>query len=283
MTTTNPEHQGGEGVIDTTLPAGTVRIAQITDTHLYADTERRLLGLNTLECLRRVIDLVEATAWPIDMVLATGDLVHDASPTGYELASREFSRLHVPVYALPGNHDIPQVMLDNLGINGMSMPRVVDTEHWRLIMLDSVLPDEEGGHLAESELDHLKQALDAAQDKHTLVCLHHQPLPVGSRWIDTMALDNGEAFFDLLAPCPQVRGVLWGHIHQEYDQVRNGVRLLASPSTCVQFSIGVDDFQVGEEPPGCRLLALLPDGSIRTEILRLDSYPNGIDLDSGGY
>jgi len=282
MTTKNPDDQGGEGVIDATLPPGTLRIAQITDTHLYADTERRLLGLNTLECLRQVIELVEETAWPIDMVLATGDLVHDATPAGYELASSEFARLQVPVYALPGNHDIPDVMLENLGNNGMTMPGVVDTEYWRLIMLDSVIPDAEGGHLTDNELAHLEQAL-AQQHKHTLVCLHHQPLPVGSRWLDTMALDNGDAFFELLAPYPQVRGVLWGHIHQEYDQIHNGLRLLASPSTCVQFSIGVDDFQVDERPPGCRLLALLPDGSIRTEVLRLDRYPNGIDLNSGGY
>jgi len=282
MTSTDPDDQEVGGVTKATLPAGTLRIAQITDTHLYADTERRLLGLNTLDCLRQVIGLVQATAWPIDMVLATGDLVHDASPAGYELASREFANLHVPVYALPGNHDIPAVMLDSLSSNGMTMPGVVDTAHWRLVMLDSVIPNAEGGHLSDHELAHLEQAL-SQQDKHTLVCLHHQPLPVGSRWIDTMALDNGDAFFDILARHPQVRGVLWGHIHQEYDQTRNGLRLLASPSTCVQFSHAADDFRVDEKPPGCRLLALLPDGSIHTEVLRLERYPNGIDLDSGGY
>ncbi len=282
MAKDNPASQGGEGVIDAALPPGTLRIAQITDTHLYADTERRLLGLNTLDCLRQVIERVQLTNWPLDMVLATGDLVHDASPAGYLLASREFAHLNVPVYALPGNHDIPAVMLDSLGHNGMSMPGVIDTEHWRLIMLDSVIPNAEGGHLSDNELAHLEQAL-AQQDRNTLVCLHHQPLPVGSRWLDTMALDNGEAFFERLAPHPHVRGVLWGHIHQEYDQTRNGLRLLASPSTCVQFGIGTDDFQVDTRPPGCRLLALLPDGSIRTEVLRLDRYPSGIDLDSGGY
>lgn len=282
MTTKDPASQEGRGVLGIDLPAGTLRIAQITDTHLYADTERRLLGLNTLECMRQVIDLVQASGWPLDMVLATGDLVHDASPAGYHLASVEFSRLGVPVYCLPGNHDIPQVMLDSLGSNGMSMPDQVDTEHWRLVMLDSVIPDAEGGHLAEKELAHLRRAL-TEQDKHTLVCLHHQPLPVGSRWIDTMALDNGDAFFDIIDRHDHVRGVLWGHIHQVYEGMRKQVQLLASPSTCVQFSVGMDNFQVDEQPPGCRLLALLPDGSIRSEVLRLDAYPDGIDLNSGGY
>jgi len=173
-------------------------------------------------------------------------------------------------------------MLDSLGRNGMSMPEQIDAGHWRLVMLDSVIADEEGGHLAEKELQRLQQSLQA-ENKHTLVCLHHQPLPVGSAWIDTMALDNGDAFFDIIDRHDHVQGVLWGHIHQVFEGMHKQVRLMASPSTCVQFSVGVDDFQVDEQAPGCRLLALLPDGSIRSEVLRLAAYPDGIDLNSGGY
>ena len=40
---------------------------------------------------------------------------------------------------------------------------------------------------------------------------------------------------DLLAHHPQVRGVLCGHVHQEYDALHQGVRFLATPSTCIQF------------------------------------------------
>ena len=63
----------------------------------------------------------------------------------------------------------------------------------------------------------------------------------------------------------------------------NLARLLASPSTCVQFAPGVDDFQVDLSPPGYRHLALLPDGAIHTRVSRLAAYPEGLDLASAGY
>jgi Icc protein len=58
---------------------------------------------------------------------------------------------------------------------------------------------------------------------------------------------------------------------------------MASPSTCVQFAPRTEDFQVDEEPPGFRLLALLPDGSIRSEVVRTQEMPQGLELASSGY
>ena len=40
---------------------------------------------------------------------------------------------------------------------------------------------------------------------------------------------DADAFFGILDRYHGVKGVLWGHVHQEIDRLRNGVRLLASP------------------------------------------------------
>lgn len=264
------------------LPAGTLHLVQITDTHLYADPDRRLLGLSTLECLREVTSLVRRSNPQPDLILATGDLVHDATPAAYRLAADEFRSLGVPILSLPGNHDIPEVMCDTLEAHGVSCSNELLLGDWQILMLNSVIPNEEGGHLAPAELERLENQLQRGKG-HVLVCLHHQPVKVGSAWIDTMALDNADAFFAILDACPRVRGVLWGHIHQDFEQERNGVQLIASPSTCVQFTPNVDDFQVDTVPPGYRSLALLPDGRIVTEVKRLDAYPEGLDLASSGY
>lgn len=264
------------------MPAGTLNLIQITDTHLYADPERRLLGLSTLESLRQVLDQVRIEHAPPDLVLATGDLVHDASAAGYRRAAEELRTLGAPVFGLPGNHDIPDAMCTHLEAHGVSCAGELRLGGWQILLLDSVIPGEEGGRLAPNELARLEKALREG-DGHVLVCLHHQPVKVGSAWIDTMALENSDAFFELIDACPRVRGVLWGHIHQEFDQQRGDVRLLASPSTCVQFTPGVDDFQVDMSPPGYRHLALLPDGRIHTRVSRLAAYPEGLDLASVGY
>lgn len=278
ITGTSPD----SGLRESAFPAGTLRVLQITDTHLFADPVSTLLGVNTLESFRGVLKHFRDYHWPLDLMLATGDLVHDASPQGYALIAETLAGFDVPVYCLPGNHDIPAVMHEHLRADGVSTAIVNDFGGWRFVMLDSVIADEEGGHLAESQLQALDAAL-ASTDHHVLVCMHHQPVPVGSAWIDTMTLDNPDPLFEILDRYEHVRGVLWGHIHQTFEAKRNGVRMMASPSTCVQFTPCSDAFQVDEEPPGFRLLALLPDGTIRSEVVRIDDMPVGVELASAGY
>jgi Icc protein len=67
-----------------------------------------------------------------------------------------------------------------------------------------------------------------------------------------------------------VRGIVWGHVHQALEGERAGVRLLATPSTCAQFAPGLDDFAIDSRPPAYRMLELLPDGSIVTEVVWVD-------------
>lgn len=264
------------------FPDGTLRVLQLTDTHLYSNPIGSLLGMNTLDSFQRVIQHFHAHHWPVDLLLATGDLVHDASPEGYARMGEILSSFEVPVFCLPGNHDVPSVMHRHLGTRQVHTDTVADHGNWRFVMLDSVIPGEEGGRLDREQLSQLEQAL-ASTDRHVLVCMHHQPIKVGSNWIDTMAIDNPGPLFEIIDRHEHVRGILWGHVHQTFEAQHDGVRLMASPSTCVQFTPKVDEFQVDEEPPGFRLLALLPDGSIRSEVVRLDKMPQGLELASSGY
>jgi len=265
-----------------TFPAGTLRVLQLTDTHLYANPVGTLLGVNTLDSFRQVIQRFRDHHWPLDLLLATGDLVHDASPRGYALMGEILSGFGVPVFCLPGNHDAPEVMRTHLRAERVHTSTVVDHGGWRFVMLDSVIPGEEGGRLAPDQLEQLEDAL-ASTKRHTLVCMHHQPVDVGSAWIDTMAIENPAPLFDIIDRHDNVRGILWGHVHQTFEARRGPVRLMASPSTCVQFTPRHDTFQVDEEPPGFRLLALLPDGGIRSEVVRVEEMPQGVELASSGY
>jgi len=264
------------------FPPGTLKVLQITDTHLYAEPESRLLGINTLDSFRSVIEEFRQTGWPVDLVLATGDLVHDASPSGYRQLAEMLDAFGLPVYCLPGNHDQPQIMREYLVSSHVTTPQVVDRGNWRIVLLDSVIVGEVGGHLEDAQLTLLREALRDS-DKPTLVTLHHQPVAVGSQWIDSMGLDNGDALLRIVDQAPQVRGVLWGHVHQTYDDMRGHIRLMASPSTCVQFAPNSDDFALDEQQPGFRLLALTPDGKVHSQVLRTLDMPLGLDLASSGY
>ncbi len=276
------DHASDADLRDQVLPPGTLRVLQLTDTHLYADPNGTLLGVNTHDSFQQVIAHFRDQHWPLDVLLATGDLVHDASPTGYAELKATLGGFEVPVFCLPGNHDDPPVMRAHLPGGAVVTDTVCDFGNWRFIMLDSVIPGEEGGRLSAAELGRLRDAL-AGNDRHTLVCMHHQAVAVGSAWIDTMAIENPDELFEVIDAADQVRGMLWGHIHQTFEHRRNDVRLMGSPSTCVQFAPRSTTFQVDEEPPGFRLMALLPNGEIRSEVVRIDATPNGLELASSGY
>ncbi len=259
-----------------------LRIAQITDMHLYADPDGQLLGLNTRRSLELVIDLMLSTRKP-DLVVASGDLTHDASPQAYLQVRKSFKRIQAPVYCLPGNHDEAQALRACMNDDCFHSVRSECVGGWQLLFLDSTVAGSEGGHLREDELSELDTALSSLPDLPALVWLHHQPVRIGSQWLDTMAIDNPQPFFEIIDKHPQVRAIIWGHVHQTFEQKRNDVHLLAAPSTCVQFLPESEIFSVDLIPPGYRWLELHPDGTLRTEVERLQQIPGTIDLTARGY
>jgi Icc protein len=260
-----------------------LRLLQFTDTHLLADRQGRLLGLNTHESLKCVLDLSQKNHRQPDLVLVTGDLVHDGSDSGYAHLQEYFRTFDVPVLLLAGNHDEARQLRDTTSSGPARLAKQIERGGWQIVLLDSSIPGNDGGRLAAAELALLDKQLSAAPALPALVCLHHQPVPMGSRWLDTMVLENAGEFFAVLDRHPQVRGVLWGHVHQEYDDMRNGVRLLATPSTCFQFKPHSIDFALDATAPGYRWLDLHPDGRIDSGVCRLARVSTHLDMQSSGY
>ena len=259
------------------------RLLQITDPHLFADPEGTLLGQRTRLTLEEVLRLTQGHPVTATRVLLTGDLAQDASPAAYTYLAERFAQLGLTCHALPGNHDQWEAM--RLGLRGgpIDLTPLIALDPWRLVLLDSSLAGSESGHLAGDQLALLEGALAAHPHAPTLVCLHHQPLPLGSAWLDEMVLDNADDFFAIVDRYPQVRAIVFGHVHQEYVGERNGMMLLAAPSTCIQFLPGSEDFALDPLTPGYRWLDLHADGRITTGIERIAAYPDPLDLDSEGY
>lgn len=207
-----------------------------------------------------------------DALLLTGDLVQD-DPGGYVLLHATFESSQVPVYCLPGNHDIPEAMNATLDGAPFQVGGQFIAAGWLVVMLDTWKVNSAGGLLGERQLADLESLLTHYPDLHVLLCLHHHPLPIESRWLDKVGLEDAAAFLTLIARFPQVRGVLWGHVHQSLDRFLNGVRFMASPATCAQFLPRSADFALDRRPPGYRVLELLEDGSIATEVVWVESTP----------
>jgi 3',5'-cyclic-AMP phosphodiesterase len=114
-----------------------------------------------------------------------------------------------------------------------------------------------------------------------MVCLHHHPVAMASRWLDALGIDNADEFFQVLDAHAQVRAISWGHVHQCFDARRHGVRLLATPSTCAQFLPLADDFAVDARSPAYRRLTLRADGTIETDVVWVEQAADALEHAAG--
>jgi Icc protein len=242
-----------------------LRVIQLTDLHLYGAADGQLRGVATLPSLEATLAAAQRAHSGWDALLLTGDLVQD-DPSGYARVQELFGASQVPVYCIPGNHDEIEAMRTALAAPPFRLGGSGVHGNWVFVMLDSYLHGKAGGHLSEDELARLDATLAAHPDRHAVVCLHHHPVLMESRWLDSVDLDNPAALFEVLDRHANVRLLLWGHVHQAWEGTRNGVTLMCTPSTCAQFKPHSDNFAIDRRPPGYRWLRLYADGRIESGV-----------------
>lgn len=262
----------------------TVRLIQITDTHLCAEPGGTLLDMDTDRSLQLVIQCALKERGTPDGLLCTGDLSDQGSVQAYRRLIGYLSAIAAPDFWLPGNHDDRGQMV--AAVSGSNRLRgEFQAGGWQVVMLNSQIPGAVGGRLGDTERQRLQLSLERAQAEglYTLICMHHQPVAIGSAWIDEQMVQDADQFWEIVESFDSVRGVLWGHVHQQIDVLRGDIALMASPSSCVQFAPGSEAFKADDKPPGYRWLELCADGSIKTEVSRVTDSDFIVDLDSGGY
>lgn len=260
-----------------------LRIVQISDLHIFSNDTQALLGVKTRESLRSVIDLVLTDPNQPDMVLLTGDLSQDESEDSYLAVAEMINILRLPVYWIPGNHDDPKTMAKMYPRNNISNLKHIVLEHWHIILLDSKKPHAVEGFLDESQLRFMQHCLDMYPEHHAIVIFHHQPIPVGCVWLDRLGLTNADEMWNIIGKYPRAKHILFGHVHQQNEGEKNGVKYFSPPSTCIQFKRNSENFALEELNQGYRWVDLYPDGTLKTGICRVAEYVGVFDAKSKGY
>jgi len=199
----------------------------------------------------------------------TGDLIQDDSAKAYDHFCELLGSLGLPVHCVPGNHDVRALMQEALAAPPFHYCASAEASDWLITGIDSCVTGKAGGYIEASELDRLDSEIASSSAANVVVCLHHPPVEMGSRWLDSVGLENGDEFLQRIAASGKVRLALFGHVHQPYDAVHNGVRIIGTPSTCRQFSQGSDTFAVDDNPPAYRRISLQDDGTIEQELVWL--------------
>ena len=255
-------------------------LVQVTDTHLTGDSDGTLLGMNTERSARQVIDAAMASQQP-DCVLVTGDIAADGQAAAYEQLNGFFNH-RVPTLWLPGNHDDVRAQK---GAYRDHLKRRIVGRHWDVLMLETQVAGKVGGYFSSAELDALQRAVAdaAAGDKSLLIATHHPLRALQSTWLDEQAVSNASAALTIMQALSDRVVVVSGHVHQESDAVVQGVRMLTTPSTCIQFAPQSHDFALDDKQPGYRRIVLQPNGQIETQVIRICDEENRPLSGSSGY
>lgn len=261
-----------------------IKLLQITDTHLFVDDDGSLLGVNTTESFSAVVNAILEKPIDFEAILATGDISQDHTLESYQKFIEGIKPLDKTCFWLPGNHDFRRNMASVLPTPQIKcVPHLLLGEHWQVILLDSQVEGVPHGRLKPDQLELLDNLLTAHPEKHTLVLMHHHPILVGSAWLDQHTLKESENFWQVVAKHNNVKAVVCGHVHQNMDTMVDGVRVIATPSTCVQFKPESDDFALDLLSPGWREFCLFDDGSIETQVQRLENGKFLPDFYASGY
>jgi 3',5'-cyclic-AMP phosphodiesterase len=244
---------------------------QISDTHLFEDPTAKLWDVAPEPMLDRALEELNKLDGRPAFIIVSGDCSSDGSIASYERLGQKIGHLGVPVFYLPGNHDDPQILSRILC--GRELPpkekltQSFEAHGWRFILLDSSVPGEDGGALGDAQRAWLRTTLAAEPRTPTIINVHHNPIPVGSAWLDPMTIADANALSAILDTSTQVRAVLFGHVHQVFETNRDGAQYLSAPSTFFQFKPNSLRFGKDERPAGVRIVRLNGD-TVRSAIYR---------------
>jgi 3',5'-cyclic AMP phosphodiesterase CpdA len=222
-------------------------VVQLSDLHIGAEWG----GPDPAQTLAEVVERVKVIGLRPDAVLVTGDLTEHAAAPEYEFVRDTVGGLGAPALVLPGNHDERGAIRAAFGLPGEGSEPVqhaAEVGGLRLLLLDTIVPGEEGGAFDVDRRGWLAEELSAAPATPTLIAMHHPPIAIGIPAFDEIGLPEADrrAFGDLVAAHPQVKRIVAGHIHRPIAGEVGGRSVLVAPSTYMQTRLDLEPAEIDE-------------------------------------
>ena len=194
-------------------------IAHISDTHLALDkpdAERRMRDFAL------TIADINALDPPPDVIVHTGDIVHNGHADEYAQAAAFLAQARAPVYVLPGNKDDRVNLraafsaIGRLARGSDFIDYAVEDYPVRLIALDTLSPGNGRGDFRREQAEHFIELIDAEPNRPIAVFTHHPPfeVTVGPDRFHFEAMESMSRLRDALQRCERIIAVFSGHVHR---------------------------------------------------------------------
>ena len=260
---------------------GALRILHLSDSHLFGDGALHYGAVDTLAALRRVLARAEGLS-ALDAVVLSGDLSNDGSAQSYRLLRGlvepwAAARGAGTVYAM-GNHDDPRAFEEVLG----ARTGVHEIAGFRIVTLDSSVPEAGFGRLGGGQLSWLREVLAAPTQYGTVVVIHHPPVPAETVLLRALELQRPRDLIDACAGS-DVRLILSGHYHHPLVSAVGGIPVVVAPGIAntsdVMAPAGIERATVGA---GFAFVELPRQGAARTTFVAAPGSEDGMELFSLG-
>ena len=246
-------------------------IVQISDTHLFGDTNRTINGANSYFNLKLVLSSISKLKNQPDLIVVTGDLSQDCTFESYQHLANLLNKTSVKYLLLPGNHDDVDIINKVFDFKWKkdSVDFSIDFKNWFIYVLDTTSYPKEAGKLTSSQLAKFQSILKGNKHKPTIVFMHHHPIEINSLWMDKMMLKEDKSFNNILKKNNDIKAVFFGHIHQVFEKKLNGILYASAPSTSFQVLPNCEMFTLDKLRPGYRIIKLEKD-KVTSKVIWLD-------------
>jgi Icc protein len=196
-----------------------VIIAQISDTHIVLDTPDAGQRISDFE--RTIADLNALDPAP-DLIVHTGDIVHNGRPDEYARAVAILAKARAPVYALAGNKDDRANLrtafsaFGYLSRDSEFIDYAIEDYAVRLIAVDTLSTASNKGEFCPERARRLIEMIDAERSKPIAVFAHHPPfeVKVGPDPINFEMTEIMARLQRALQHSGRVIAVFSGHVHR---------------------------------------------------------------------
>lgn len=211
-----------------------MKLIHLTDTHLLPPGTALGFGEPDLLLDTALADIA-ARHGDADLVVLTGDLVHDGGVPLYRALAEKLDRLGLPVALTIGNHDdraaFAEVFPDAMDRDGHAQTvRRIGSD--TCLILDTHEPGTHSGRLCPARLDWLEEALTrSVRDLagRIWIFLHHNPIRTHLPMIDRIMLEPSERFQTLIAQhADRIAHIFHGHTHLPMTGALHGVPVTGS-------------------------------------------------------
>jgi len=242
-----------------------LKIAQISDTHLFSDEKALHCGANVHQNLIQVLSHITSVEMP-DAIIFTGDLTQDHTDASYQQFVEIFKQqnIQIPVHFIAGNHDEFSQLDNHLTGMPFNTAKELSNDFWQILLINSK-SETPAGYVSQATLDELTDNIDVS--KKQLVMMHHHAIDVGYS-IDKHGLENKTMFWDVITQQPTIKLLACGHVHNDLailpEKSGYPVPLYACPATSIQFDQTKNTSACNGQGAGYRIFELFTDQTFST-------------------